>query len=314
MRAIRMERFGGPEVLELAEVPDLEPLRGHHLLRVSRAGVNYADVHVRGDSYLAPVTLPYTPGNEVVGRTADGKRFVGLTQGGGYAEQALVHRLTSWEVPEEVSDEQALALCLQGNSAYHLLHTVVGLRAGEKVVIPAAAGGLGSIAVQLAKELGATVIALASTEDKRRLAEKLGADIVVDSTSDNLTEDITKAAGGQVQAALEMTGGATFHSVLDAVANRGRLAVYGYASGETAEVPTKVLMERSITVAGFWLPSLFSDRQALRTSMNALFGAVHEGSLHPVLGQVYPLNEASAAHANLAARTHTGKLSLDTAG
>ncbi|GAB2883485.1 zinc-binding dehydrogenase [Streptomyces deserti] len=314
MRAIRMDQFGGPEVLQVVEVPDLEPRGGHHLLQVSRAGVNYADMHVRGDTYLAPVTLPYIPGNEVVGRTAEGKRFVGLTQGGGYAEQAHVHRRTSWEVPDGVSDEQAVALCLQGNSAYHLLHTVAGVQEGQTVVIPAAAGGLGSIAVQLAKAIDAKVIALASSKEKRQLAEELGADAVVDSTSENLTEEIKEAAGGPVQVALEMTGGPTFHSIVAALAPRGRLAVYGYASGEMTDVSTRVLMERSITVSGFWLPSLYSDRNALPTSMNALFDAVRAGSLRPVLGQVYPLSEASAAHAALAARTHTGKLSLDTAG
>ena len=309
-----MEQFGGPEVLRLVEVPDLEPRGAHHLLQVSRAGVNYADTHARGDTYLAPVTLPYVPGNEVVGRTADGKRFVGLLQGGGYAEQAHLHRRTSWEVPDDVSDEQAVALCLQGNSAYHLLHTVAGVEEGQTVVIPAAAGGLGTIAVQLAKGIGAKVIALASTKEKRQLAQDLGADAVVDSTSENLTEDIKEAAGGPVQVALEMTGGPTFHSIVAALAPRGRLAVYGYASGETTDVSTKVLLERSITVSGFWLPSLYSDRKALPTSMTALFDAVRAGSLRPVLGQVYPLSEASAAHTALASRTHTGKLCLDTAG
>ncbi|MEH0579596.1 zinc-binding dehydrogenase [Streptomyces sp. B21-108] len=309
-----MEQFGGPEVLQVVEVPDLEPRGAHHLLQVSRAGVNYADMHVRGNSYLAPVTLPYIPGNEVVGTTADGKRFVGLTQGGGYAEQAHVHRRTSWEVPDDVTDEQAVALCLQGNSAYHLLHTVAAVREGQTVAIPAAAGGLGSIAVQLAKGIGAKVIALASTKEKRQLAEDLGADAVVDSTSENLTEEIKEAAGGPVQVALEMTGGPTFHSIIAALAPNGRLAVYGYASGQTTEVSTKVLMEQSITVSGFWLPTLFRDLKALPASMNALFDAVRAGSLRPVLGQVYPMSKAAAAHAALAARAHTGKLCLDTAG
>ncbi|MGW7521822.1 quinone oxidoreductase family protein, partial [Streptomyces sp. NPDC054796] len=292
----------------------LEPRGAHHLLQVGRAGVNYADVHVRENSYLAPVTLPYTPGNEVVGRTADGQRFVGLTQGGGYAEQAHVHRRTSWKVPDDVTDEQAVALCLQGNSAYHLLHTVAAVQEGQTVVIPAAAGGLGSIAVQLAKGIGAKVIAVASTEGKRQLAQELGADAVVDSTSETLAEDIKEAAGGPVQVALEMTGGPTFHSVIAALAPHGRLAVYGYASGRAADVSTKVLMEQSITVSGFWLPTLFRDPKALPASMNALFDAVRAGLLRPILGHVYPMSETPAAHAALAARTHTGKLLLDTAG
>ncbi|WP_445517263.1 quinone oxidoreductase family protein [Streptomyces sp. NEAU-174] len=276
--------------------------------------MNYADMHVRDDTYLVPVTLPYIPGNEVVGRTAEGKRFVGLTLGGGYAEQAHVHRRTAWEVPDDVSDEQAVALCLQGNSAYHLLHTVADVKSGQTVVIPAAAGGVGSIAVQLAKGIGAKVIALASTKEKRQLAEDLGADATLDSTSENLTEEIKEAASGPVQVALEMTGGPTFHAIAAALAPHGRLAVYGYASGQTTDVSTKVLMEQSISVSGFWLPSMFGDRNALPTSMKALFNAVRANSLRPVLGHVYPLHEAGAAHAALAARTHIGKLCLDTAG
>ncbi|MGW0572959.1 quinone oxidoreductase family protein [Streptomyces tauricus] len=298
----------------MVDIPDLQPKGAHHLLQVNRCGVNWADTHVRGNTYLAPVTLPYIPGNEVVGRTADGKRYVGLTQGGGYAEQANVHRRTSWGVPDDISDEQAIALCLQGNSAFHLLHTCASVKPGQTVLISAAAGGVGTLAVQLAKQLGAKVIALASTAEKRQLAQDLGADAAVDSTSTNLTEEIKEAAGGPVEAALEMTGGQTFHSIVAALAPRGRLAVYGYASGQTTEVSTKLLMERSITVTGFWLPSLYSDRTALPASMEALFDAVRTGSLRPVLGQVHPLSDAGVAHAALASRTHVGKLCLDTAG
>ncbi|MEV5338373.1 zinc-binding dehydrogenase [Streptomyces sp. NPDC052676] len=273
--------------------------------------MNYADIHVRNDSYLAPVALPYIPGNEVIGRTSDGERFVGLTRGGGYAEQALVHRRTSWVVPDDVSDEQALALCLQGNSAYHLLATAAQVKEGETVVIPAAAGGLGSLAVQLAKNMGARVVGLASTAEKRQLVQELGADAVVDSTSSNLAAEITEAAGGPVQVALEMTGGSTFKALVSALAPRGRLVVYGYASGQISDISTRMLMERSITVAGFWLPHLYSDRSALSTSMSALFAAVRAGSLRPVLGPVYPLGEAAVAHTTLIARSHVGKLCLD---
>lgn len=311
MRAIAMDRFGGPEVLCLTEVADLRERGGHHLLTVRRAGVNYADVHVRGDTYLAPVKLPYIPGNEVIGTNADGQRFVGLTRGGGYAEQAHVHRRVAWAVPDDVSDDQAVALALQGQSAWHLLFSGVELLRGQTVLISAAAGGVGSIAVQLAKQVGAKVIALASTEEKRQLTTELGADATVDSTSDNLTAEILEAAGGQVHAALEMTGGQTLGQILAAVAPRGRMAVYGYASNQPADIPSQALMEKSITVSGFWLPNLYADRNALPHSMKALFGAVRAGALKPVLGGVYPLADASAAHAALAARSHTGKLSLD---
>jgi NADPH2:quinone reductase len=312
VRAVVMREFGGPEVLRIDDVPEPEAKAGHVLVDVVRAGVNYADVHVRGDSYLAPVTLPYTPGNEVLGITGDGRRVVALIRGGGYAERALVHRRIMWEVPDDVTDEQATALALQGNSAWHLLFTVAQLAAGQSVVIPAAAGGLGSIAVQLAKGAGAKVIALASTEDKRKTALELGADAAVDSTGDELTDRILEAAGGPVHVALEMTGGDTFHRTLAAVAPRGRVAVYGYASGELAEAPTRTLMEKSITLSGFWLPHLYTDRSALPMSMSALFSAVGSGDLRPVIGKTYALGDACTAHQDLAARAETGKLSLDT--
>ncbi|MFE7315067.1 zinc-binding alcohol dehydrogenase family protein [Streptomyces sp. NPDC057555] len=311
MRAIVMREFGGPDVLRLEDVPEPEPRAGHARVDVTLAGVNYADVHVRGDTYLAPVELPYIPGNEVVGTLDGGRRVVGLTRGGGYAEQALLHRRVTWDVPDAVSDEQAVALALQGNSAWHLLFTALRLTEGESVVVPAAAGGVGSLAVQLAARAGAKVVALAGSAAKRRLALDLGAHAAVDSTAEDLTERILDAAGGPVETALEMTGGATFARTLAAVAPRGRLAVYGFAGGELASVSTRELMERSITVAGFWLPQLYADRTALPTSMRALFDAVADGSLRTLTGAAYALGEAAQAHRDLAARTPTGKLALD---
>lgn len=313
MRAIVMREFGGPDVLRLQDVPEPAPRGGHSLVEVALAGVNYADVHVREDSYLAPVELPYIPGNEVVGTVDGARRVVGLCRGGGYAERALLHRRVTWDVPDAISDEQAVALALQGNSAWHLLFTSLRLTRGETVVVPAAAGGVGSLAVQLAAHAGARVIGLAGSPEKRQLAEELGAHAVVDSTAEDLTERILDAAGGPVAAALEMTGGVTFARTLAAVAPRGRLAVYGFAGGELASVPTRELMERSITVSGFWLPQLYADRTALQISMRALFDAVADGSLSPLTGAVYGLGEAARAHHALAARTPTGKLALEVA-
>ncbi|OLZ73433.1 alcohol dehydrogenase [Streptomyces sp. IMTB 2501] len=313
MRAIVMREFGGPEVLRLEDVPDPEPARGENLLDVRLAGVNYADVHVRGNTYLAPVELPYIPGNEVVGTTADGKRVVALTRGGGYAQKVAVHRRLQWEVPDEVTDEQAVPLALQGNSAYHLLFTVAQITKGQTVVIPAAAGGVGTLAVQLAHRAGARVVALAGTDEKRRLALELGATAAVDSSEeDGLTERILDAAGGPVHAALEMTGGTTLRQTLDAVGPRGRLVVYGFAGGQLADVPVHTLLQKSITVAGFWLPHLYSDRTLpLAASMRQLFDAVANGTLKIVTGGIHPLADAAKVHEVLNSRTGTGKFSLD---
>ncbi|MGW4560892.1 quinone oxidoreductase family protein [Streptomyces sp. NPDC004561] len=278
------------------------------------AGVNYADVHVRGNTYLAPVELPYIPGNEVVATTPDGKRVVALTRGGGYAEKVAAHRRLQWEIPDEITDEQAVPLALQGNSAYHLLFTVAQITKGETVVVPAAAGGVGSLAVQLAHRVGARVIALASTGEKRRLALELGATAAVDSSDeDGLTERILDAAGGPVHAALEMTGGRTLHQTLGALGPRGRLAVYGFAGGQLTDVPVHTLLQKSITVAGFWLPNLYTDRTLpLAASMRQLFDAVGHGTLKIVNGGTFPLADAAKAHNALNNRTGTGKFSLDT--
>src|SRR5687768_11733478 len=171
MRAIKITEFGGPEVLNLEDVPAPEPRDGRQLLDVSSAGINYADTHQVENSYLAPATLPLVPGAEVVGTTEDGRRVVALLEGGGYAEQAVAWENLMFDLPDDVEDGAALALVLQGTTAWHILTTSAHLSPGESVVVHAAAGGVGSLAVQLAKAWGAgRVIALASSADKRELA------------------------------------------------------------------------------------------------------------------------------------------------
>src|SRR5919201_314892 len=197
MRAIQITEFGGPEVLVLREVPEPEALDGFLAVDVLAAGINWADTHQAENSYLAAAELPLIPGGEVVGRTADGRRVVALINGGGYAEKAIVHPSLMWEVPDGVTDAQALGLVLQGTTAWHLLKTSAQLREGESVAVHAAGGGVGTIAVQLAKRFGAgRVIGLASSADKRELATRLGADATVDSRAEDLTAAIREANGG----------------------------------------------------------------------------------------------------------------------
>ncbi|MEV4941467.1 quinone oxidoreductase family protein [Streptomyces zaomyceticus] len=273
-----MSSYGGPEVLQLAEVPEPAPAAGHQRVEVLRSGVNYADLHVREGNYLADVELPYIPGNEVIGYS-DGRRVVALTRGGGYAQVALAHRRSTIPVPDDIDDATAISLTLQGNSAWHLLHTVVRISPEETVIVPAAAGGVGSLAVQLAKRAGARVVALASTDAKRALALALGADAVVDSTSTSLAADLKEATHGAAAAALEMTGGDTLQATLGALAPMGRMAVYGSVSGIETTVATRDLLATGKTVSGFWLPLLFGHRTALRDSMTDLFQAVRDGEL-----------------------------------
>jgi NADPH2:quinone reductase len=310
MRAIVMSSHGGPEVLEAREVPEPEPKPGHQRIEVTRAGVNYADLHVRDNSYLAETPLPYIPGNEVVGHI-DGRRVAALTRGGGYAQVVQAHRRAVLALPDDIDDDTAVALTLQGNSAWHLLHTVLRIRPAETVIVPAAAGGLGSLAVQLAKRAGARVVAMASTAARRQLAVRLGADEVVDSTSPNLATDLKNATGGGAQAALEMTGGDTLHATLEALAPLGRMAVYGSVTGIETQVNTRTLMAGGKSVHGFWLPLLHGHPTALSDSANDLFSAVRSGEITVPEPTTYPLGAAAQAHRDLAARRITGKLALD---
>jgi NADPH:quinone reductase len=316
VRAIRISRWGGPEVLELVDdAPLPEPAAHELLVEVSHAGVNFADTHARDNSYLAPYELPLTPGAEVVGTTGDGRRVAAMIATGGYAEYAAVPAATAFDVPDGVSDAAALALLIQGLTAWHLYRTSAHLTAGESVVVHAAAGGVGSLAVQLGKAFGARVIATASTEEKRALALELGADAAVDVTREDLTEALVEANdGARVDVVLEMAGGRVFDASLRALAPFGRLVTYGMASREGNRVAPGNLMRHSSAVIGFWLAHCFvRPQELLAEPLRDLFERVASGSLRVVEGSVYPLSEARRAHEDLQARRTTGKLLLDPA-
>jgi NADPH:quinone reductase len=315
VRAIRIERFGGPEVLQLVDdQPEPTARDAQVLLDVTGAGINYADTHQTENSYLAPARLPLVPGAEAVGTTGDGRRVVALLDQGGYAERAVAAAVTTFPIPDAVEDGQALALVLQGLTAWHLLRTTVQLREGESVVVHAAAGGVGSLAVQLAKRYGAgRVIAVASSQDKRDLALGLGADVAVDAGEADLKAALEDANGGKVDVVLEMVGGATTDASLATLAPFGRLAFYGMASRQPpSPVDLGALMRRSRGVLGFWLVHAMADpARYLAAPMEELLQLTGAGDLRPVVGEVYPLGDAARAHEDLRARRTVGKLVLD---
>jgi NADPH:quinone reductase len=316
VRAIRISQWGGPDVLEYVEdAPTPEPGADEHVLRVSRAGINFADTHARDNSYLASYELPLIPGAEVAGTTEDGRRVAGLIATGGYAEYAAVPKARTFGIPEGVSDGQALALLIQGLTAWHLYRTSAHIAPGETVVVHAAAGGVGSLAVQLGKAFGARVIATASTEEKRQLALQLGADEAVDVTREDLTDALIAANDGQrVDVVLEMAGGRVFDASLRALAPFGRLVTYGMASREPNRIAAGNLMRHSSAVIGFWLAHCFArPQEMLAGPLHELFERVASGSLEVVEGAVYPLSEARRAHEDLQARRTIGKLLLDPA-
>ena len=313
MKAIQITEFGGPDVMHLVDLPDPIAGEGEEFLDVSAIGINYADTHQTENSYLSPQKLPLVPGIEVVGTTAGGVRVLAPVDGGGYAQKAVAHSAALIPIPDGVTDEQALCMMVQGSTAWHILKTVGHLKAGETVVIHAAAGGVGTIAIQLAKLWGAKVIAVASSVGKRALATSLGADAVVEATHENLGDAIKTANGGKpVNIVLEMVGGKTFDVSLEILAPFGRLITYGMAS---RVAPTMIqpasLMGGSKTIAGFWLAHCFGKKELLNDVIVELFALVQSGKLKPIIGATFGLSQAVAAHKSMLARETTGKVTLD---
>ncbi|MGW7041554.1 quinone oxidoreductase family protein [Streptomyces avermitilis] len=261
MRAMQFERFGGPEVLMEADVPDPVAGPGETLVEVEAAGVNFGDIkQVAGEHTDGPYApkgpLPHIPGLEVVGRTADGRRVLGHVLQGGYAAKTVVADRDLVELPQGVSAGEALAVLVQGLTAWHLLRSVARMSPGESVVVHAAAGGTGSLAVQLAREFGAgRIIATASSEQRRAFARELelGADAAIDGTAGGYRERVLDANHGRpVDIVLDAVGGSVLDSALDVLGCLGRLVTYGASSRQAASAidPHRLAMD-SISVAGF---------------------------------------------------------------
>src|SRR5919109_950207 len=280
MRAVQIEEFGGPDVLQLVDLPKPEPGEGEVLIAVSRSGINFADTHQRENSYLSRYEVPLVLGGEVAGTTPDGQRVVALLRSGGYAEYAVAHEATVFPIPDGVDDGAALALIIQGLTAWHLFKTSAKLGQGESVVVISGAGGVGSLAVQLAKPFGAgRVIATASTEEKRAKTIELGADAAVDPAEEDLKDALIEANG--------------------------------IAGREQNTVETGRLMRKSRAVIGFWLMHCLGRRDMMEEPLRDLFERAARGELVPQLGATYALSDVRQAHEDLQGRGTTGKLLLD---
>ncbi|HEX7293757.1 MAG TPA: zinc-binding dehydrogenase [Solirubrobacterales bacterium] len=312
MKAIQIDEFGGPEVMRYREIDDPVAGDGEVMVDVVRAGINFADTHATRNDYLAEQSLPLIPGAEVSGRKPDGTRVAAILASGAYAERVVAPEAFLVPVPDGVDDDQAAGLLLQGLTAMALVRRCARIEPGETLVVEAAAGGTGTLAVQLGKRAGAKVIGLASSEEKRALVERLGADATVDSRSEDLKEAILAANGGErVDAVLHMSGGDAFDAELSALAPLGRMVVFGIASREQREVSTARLLRGSKSVIGFWLVHLLMRRELAAPMIGELFAAVAAGELQVTVGEVYPLSEARRAHEDLVGRRTSGKLLLD---
>jgi NADPH:quinone reductase len=312
MKAIQIDEFGGPEVLDYRDVPDPSPKLAEIVVNVKRSGINFADTHASRNDYLAEQTLPLIPGAEIAGQTNDGRRVVALLGSGGYAEKVAIPQAQLIELPEGVDYDQAAGGLLQGLTAMALVHRCARIEPGETIVVEAAAGGTGSLSVQIAKRAGAKVIGLASSEEKRELVQSLGADATVDSRAEDLGEAIREAnEGKRVDAVLHMSGGNAFDAEMGVLAPLGRMVVFGIASREQREISTASLLRGSKAVIGFWLAHLLMRPDLLVPMIGDLLGAIAKDELQVTIGEVYPLSEAKRAHEDLIARRTTGKLLLD---
>jgi NADPH:quinone reductase len=321
VRAIQITESGGPEVLIPTELPDPTPGPGELLVEVAVAGVNYIDTYQRQGIY--PMQLPFVPGMEGAGRVrevgagvtgfATGDRVAWANTLGGYAELAAIPADEAVPVPDGVSDEAAVGAALQGMTAHYLLHDSHPVRAGEDVLVHAAAGGVGLLLTQWATRLGARVIATVSTAEKEELARGAGAAEVIRYTEvDDLAAEVRALTGGAgVAAVYDGVGRDTFDASLASLARRGILVLFGASSGPVPPVdPQRLNAAGSLFLTRPKLHDHIATRDELTARAAAVYAAVAAGELDVRIGHRYPLAEARTAHEDLQARRTTGKLLL----
>ena len=319
MKAIRYHEVGGPEVLRLEEVPDPVPGPGEVRIRVRAAGVNFADTERRRGLYDARAPLPRILGSEAAGVVESvgpgvdaswlGRRVVALTVRS-YAELATAREEALLVLPERVSFEEGAGLLVQGLTAWHLVHTMGRLSSGQSVLIHAAAGGVGLLAIQLAKAVGARVLGTVSTESKARLAREHGADEVLLYSEGDVAERVRALTGGRgVELVLDSVGASTWKSSLESLAPFGHLVSYGNASGQPPPVDVESLYEKSLKVSAYWLHTLHPP-ELQRQAREAMRAELVEGRLRMQVGLVLDLAEAAEAHRQLEGRNTVGKVVL----
>ncbi|WP_329172753.1 quinone oxidoreductase family protein [Streptomyces sp. NBC_01477] len=308
MRAVVLRRFGGPEELRPAELPEPEAGQGESVIDVTLAGLNFADLEIREGVY-APPRLPAVLGADVVGRRrSDGRRVVALLRaGGGYAQVAVARDAYTVEVPAGIDDAQAVGLLEQGCTAYGALVTAGRLRPGDSVAVAAAAGGVGHLAVQLALALGAgPVAAVASTPEKRAFVRSLGAQVAV-----GRAEELGEALPNGVDLYLDSVGGRELRAGLAAVAPFGRLVSVGARGGLSDTLAMDDLTGRSVGVHGLWMQQVLAAPQVFARASGMLFTLARRGLLTARIDRVVPLSGVGAAHAAMAARETMGKVLVD---
>jgi NADPH:quinone reductase len=320
MKAIRVQRTGGPEVLQLAEVPTPHPKPAEALIKVSVAGVNSIDGQFRDGSLRTPV--PFIPGQEGAGvvesvgahtkTVKPGDRVTWSGTLGSYAEYVVAEEQHLVPVPASITDDQAVAAMMHGLTAHYLVNDAHKLKAGETALVHAAAGGVGLILVQLAHAVGARVIGTASSDDKARLAREAGADEVIVYTQHDFEPEVKRLTQGKgVDVVYDGVGKATFEKNLNVMRTRGMLVLYGMSSGPVPPVdPAKLSEKGSLYMARTTLAHFTATREELLARTSDLFKLIAEGKLKMKIAKKYPLSEAAQAHRDLEAHKIAGKLLL----
>ena len=320
MKAIRMTRTGGPEVLEYVDVPDPVPGAGDVLVDVEHIGINFIDTYVRRGAYPRP--LPLIPGYEVAGTVTEtgsdvtefsiGDRvaMAGLSMGS-YAEKMVIPEWQVVRVPDSVSMEEAAAVLEQGMTAHYLCYSTYPLGSEDTCLIHAGAGGVGRLLIQMAKQLGATVITTVSTEQKAEMARSVGADHVVLYTEQDFREETMRITDGRgVDVVYDSVGQATADDSLASLRPRGMMALYGAASGAVQSLPVSVINAKSLFFTRPGLNDHVATREELAWRAGDVLGWVESGELSLHIHDTYPLSEAGRAQDDLENRRTMGKVLL----
>jgi NADPH2:quinone reductase len=318
MNAIQITQVGSPDVLRISEVERPNPNSDQGLIDITVAGVNFIDIYHRSGKY--PINLPYIPGVEGIGTIAElgsnsptdlkvGMRVGWVMASGGYAESAVIPAKTLIPIPEDIKDEDAVALLLQGMTAHYLIRNTYEVKPGDTAVVHSAAGGVGLLLTRYIKSLGGRVIATASTEEKRAIAIAAGADLAIGYEDfSKEVKEFTKGLGANV--IYDGVGKDTFDQDLLALRRRGTLAVFGAASGQVAPIEIMKISSGSIFLTRPTLADYVAERSELLWRANEVFEAFRLGHMQVAIGGRYPLADAASAHRDLETRQSTGKLIL----
>ncbi len=318
MKAVVLEAFGGVENLKLTEVPEPKPGPGQVLVRVRAVGLNFAEVLWRQQRYPR-AKAPYILGWEIAGEVADvgegvswprtGQRVFGFTAGGGgNAEYAVCDASSLMAVPQSVSFVDAASIPVVWGTVYHGLVTFGRVKGGEDVLIHAAGGGVGTIAVQWARALGARVIGTAGSDEKLERVKALGCDIAINYRTSDFYEAIKAEIGG-VDMVLESVGGRVLEDSLKLLRPMGRLITFGYASGERPQIDPFTLFAKNLTISGLWFGRMEPQQQA--EALSAAMRMLQSGKVRPVVGHRFPLEATAEAHALMESRGSYGKIVIE---